>query len=417
MLVSHLLNRLIRVGSLTVIDANGNAHLFEGAEEPGSPAVTVRLHHKALHHRLFTNPPLALGESYTNGTLTVENADLYDFLDLIGRNMNLSGLSQLNGTTGWINWLLRRVQQWNPAGWSYFNAASHYDLSGDLYDLFLDADKQYSCAYFPIPGSGLDEAQEAKKRHIAAKLLIEPGQKVLDIGSGWGGMAIYLARMTGADVTGLTLSAEQLKVSRRRAREAGLSDRVRFHLRDYREQAGVFDRIVSVGMFEHVGIDHFRTYFSQLRDLLSEDGVALLHTIGRMDGPGATDPWIRKHVFPGGYIPALSEIMPAIEKTGLLTTDIEILRLHYAETLRHWRRRFKDNREKAITLYDERFFRLWEYYLAISEISFRYLASTVFQIQITRSQDAVPLTRDYMTLLEKSDGKTKPARAGSSRAA
>lgn len=414
MLLSHLLNRLIRVGSLSVIDAYGNTHLFEGTK---GPAVTVRLHDKALHHRLFTNPPLTLGEAYTNGTLTVEDADLYDFLDLIGRNMELSGLSHLKGTTGWISWLLRRLQQWNPAGWARLNAARHYDLSGDLYDLFLDADKQYSCAYFPTPGTGLDEAQETKKRLIAAKLLIEPGHKVLDIGSGWGGMAIYLARETGADVTGLTLSAEQLKVSRQRARDAGLSDRVWFHLRDYREQTGVFDRIVSVGMFEHVGIDHFGKYFSQVRDLLTADGVALLHTMGRVDGPGVTDPWIRKYVFPGGYIPALSEIMPAIEKTGLWTTDIEVLRLHYAETLRHWRRRFKANREKAVALYDERFFRLWEYYLAISEIGFRYLDTTVFQIQITRSQDAVPLTRDYMTRLEDTAGRPKTTRAVSSRAA
>ena len=211
MLVSHLLNRLIRVGSLSIIDAYGHTHLFKGSE---GPAVTVRLHDRALHHRLFTNPSLALGEAYTNGTLTVNDADLYDFLDLIGRNMELSGLSHLKGTTGWINWLLRRLQQWNTAGWSRFNAARHYDLSGDPYDLFLDADKQYSCAYFPNPGTGLDEAQEAKKRLIAAKLILEPGHKVLDIGSGWGGMAIYLARETGADVTGLTLSAEQLKVSR-----------------------------------------------------------------------------------------------------------------------------------------------------------------------------------------------------------
>ena len=205
------------------------------------------------------------------------------------------------------------MQQWNTAGWSRFNAARHYDLSGDLYDLFLDADKQYSCAYFPTPGTGLDEAQEAKKRLIAAKLILEPGHKVLDIGSNWGGMAIYLARETGADVTGLTLSAEQLKVSRQRARDTGLSDRVRFHLRDYRNQTGVFNRIVSVGMFEHVGIDHFGKYFLQVRDLLTADGVALVHTIGRVDGPGITDPWIRTYVFPGGYVAALSEIMPAIE--------------------------------------------------------------------------------------------------------
>jgi cyclopropane-fatty-acyl-phospholipid synthase len=248
---------------------------------------------------LFTNPSLALGEAYTNGTRTVKDADLYDFLDLIGRNMEISGLSHLKETIGWINWLLRRLQQWNRAGRSRFNAARHYNLSGALYDMFPDADKQYSCAYFPTPGTGLDEIQEAKKCLIATKLILEPGHKVLDIGSGWSGMAIYLARETCADVTGLTLSAEQLKVSRQRTRDAGLSDRVRFHHRDYRDQTGVFDR--------------FGKYFLQVRDPLTADGVALVRTISRVDSPGVTDPWIHKYVFPGGYIPALLEIMPAIK--------------------------------------------------------------------------------------------------------
>ncbi|NQU61416.1 MAG: class I SAM-dependent methyltransferase [Rhodospirillales bacterium] len=413
MLLSHLLNRLIRVGSLSVVDANGKTHLFEGA--PG-PAFTVRLHDKSLHWRLFTNPPLALGESCTDGTLTVEGAALYDFLDFIGRNMAHVGRLSLYGTTGWADWMLRRFQQFNPAGWAKFNVAHHYDLSGDLYDLFLDSDKQYSCAYFPSPKISLEKAQEAKKRHIAAKLMVEPGQKVLDIGCGWGGMAIYLARETGADVTGLTLSKEQLLTARKRAEEAGLSHRVRFYLRDYREQTGAFDRIVSVGMFEHVGIDHFKRYFRQVHDLLTPEGVALIHTIGRFYGPGITDPWIRKYIFPGGYIPALSEIMPAIEKNFLWTTDIEVLRLHYAQTLRHWRYRFMANRDKAAALYDERFYRMWEYYLAISEVSFRHLGSTVFQIQLTKSQDTLPLTRDYMAALEAS-GAPKPEPRENSRAA
>jgi len=411
MLLSQLLKRLIRVGTLRVVDANGTTHLFEGAEGPG---VTVRLHDKALHHRLYTNPPLALGEAYTNGTLTVEDATLYDFLDLIGRNMNLAGVSQLKGATGWLNRALRRFQQFNPRGWSRFNAARHYDLSSALYDLFLDSDRQYSCAYFTSPEAGLEEAQKSKKRHLAAKLLIEPGHRVLDIGCGWGGLALFLARETGAEVTGLTLSVEQLKYAEKAAQDAGLSERVKFHLRDYREQTGVFDRIVSVGMFEHVGIDHFHRFFAQVRNLLTDDGVALLHTIGRSDGPGVTDPWIRKYIFPGGYLPALSEIMPAVEKTRLLTTDIEILRLHYAETLRHWRDRFLANRDKAARLYDERFCRLWEYYLTISEISFRYLGSVVFQVQLSKAQDAVPLTRDYIAELEADLAKPrsrKPSRA------
>ncbi len=397
MLLSQLLNRLIRVGTLRVIDANGITHLYQGAK---GPSVTVRLHDKALHHRLYTNPPLALGEAYTNGTLTVEDATLYDFMDLIGRNMNHAGVSQLRGATGWLYRALRRFQQFNPKGWSRFNVAHHYDLSSALYDLFLDSDRQYSCAYFTHPEAGLEEAQESKKHHITAKLLIEPGHKVLDIGCGWGGLAMYLARETGAEVTGLTLSVEQLKYARKSALDAGLSERVKFYLRDYREQTGVFDRIVSVGMFEHVGIDHFHRFFTQVWNLLTDDGVALLHTIGRSDGPGSTDPWIRKYIFPGGYMPALSEIMPAVEKTGLWTTDIEVLRLHYAETLRHWRQRFLANRDKAERLYDERFCRLWEYYLTVSEITFRYLATTVFQFQLTKAQDAVPLTRDYIGELE-----------------
>ncbi len=413
MLVSHLLNRLIQVGSLSVIDAFGETHLFEGTK---GPAVTVRLRDRALHHGLFTNPPLALGEGYTQGTLTVEDGTLYEFLELIGLNLHLLGQSNLKGTTGWKDWLLRRLQQFNPRGWARFNVARHYDLSGALYDLFLDTDKQYSCGYFTAPQFTLEEAQEAKKRHIAAKLLLQPGQRVLDIGCGWGGLAITLAKDYGVDVTGLTLSREQLTVARERVEKEGLSDKVRFTLRDYREQTGVFDRIVSVGMFEHVGIDHYRAYFGQVFDLLTPDGVALIHTIGRHDGPGVTDPWIRKFIFPGGYIPALSEITPAVEKSGLLSTDIEILRLHYAETLRHWRHRFIAYRVKAKALYDDRFCRMWEYYLAISEVSFRHLASTVFQIQLAKSQDAVPLARDYIYV---SEGPTtsNTERRGRTRAA
>jgi len=414
MFLSQLLTPLIRVGTLKVIDANGKTHLFQGAE---GPFVCVRLHDKSLPLRLCLNPPLALGEAYTNGTLTVEGASLYDLMDLFGRNMRLAGVSQLRGWAGWLHRALRRLQQFNPKGWSRYNVAHHYDLSSDLYDLFLDSGRQYSCAYFPSSETGLEEAQELKKRHIAAKLLIEPGHRVLDIGCGWGGLALYLARETGALVTGLTLSVEQLKYANQTARNAGLSDRVEFHLRDYRDQTGVFDRIVSVGMFEHVGITHFRKFFAQVHDLLAENGIALLHTIGRMDGPGVTDPWIRKYIFPGGYLPALSEIMPAVEKSQLWTTDIEILRLHYAETLKHWRMRFLANRDRAARLYDERFCRLWEYYLTVSEITFRYLATTVFQIQMAKEQAAVPLTRDYIGKGEAAISKPRPRAGKPSRAA
>lgn len=397
MLLSLLLKRLIRVGTLSVIDADGKTHRFAGT---AGPQVTIRLHDRRLHHRLYTNPRLALGEAYMRGQLTVEDTDLYGFLDLVGLNMQHTGMLTLGGVTGFLDRIARRLLQLNTLHWARSNVAHHYDLSEHLYDLFLDRDKQYSCAYFNQPGIGLDQAQEEKKRHIAAKLLLVPGQRVLDIGCGWGGLALHLARENGAVVTGLTLSGQQLRSARARARDGGLSHQVDFQLRDYREQTGTFDRIVSVGMFEHVGIGHYREFFDQIGKLLSADGVALLHTIGRTNGPGVTDPWYRKYIFPGGYSPALSEIIPAIEQAGLIITDIEILRLHYAETLRHWRRRFLANRLKVVSLYDESFCRMWEYYLASSEIAFRYLPTVVFQIQLAKQIQAVPLTRDYLHATE-----------------
>ncbi len=281
----------------------------------------------------------------------------------------------------------------------------HYDLSGDLYRLFLDEDWQYSCAYFETPDMPLDEAQLAKKRHIAAKMCVERGSKILDIGSGWGGLGLYLAGTFDAEILGVTLSEEQHSRSNERAREQGLEDRALFQLRDYRHLAGPFDRIVSVGMFEHVGVNHYRTYFDKCASLLDEDGVMVLHSIGRTSGPTTTNPFIRKHIFPGGYIPALSEVLPAIEKSGLIATDIEILRLHYAETLKHWRERFTANRDKAVEIYDERFARMWEFYMAGSEAAFRWDDLMVFQIQLAHKRDAVPLTRDYIGETEKTPGR------------
>jgi cyclopropane-fatty-acyl-phospholipid synthase len=386
------------LGRLVVVDADGCAHVFAGSE---GPSITVRLHDKALHWRLFWQPELGAGEAYMDGTLTIDDGTVYDFLDLIGRNIEAIGNPRLNAPTNLIDWMFRRLHQFNPAKRARKNIAHHYDLSGALYDLFLDADRQYSCAYFRSPGDSLEAAQEQKKCHIGAKLLLEPGMTVLDIGSGWGGLGLYLADKADAKVTGITLSTEQLGVSRRRADEAGLSGQAEYFLRDYRDQTGVFDRIVSVGMFEHVGVDHFDAFFSTVRDRLADDGVALLHTIGRVEGPGVTDPWIRKYIFPGGYVPALSEVVSAIEKAGLWVTDVEVLRLHYAETLRHWRRRFRANRDKVQALYDERFCRMWEFYLAASEISFRYMKNTVFQIQIAKRQEAVPLTREYVDRAER----------------
>jgi cyclopropane-fatty-acyl-phospholipid synthase len=296
----------------------------------------------------------------------------------------------------WLRYLVRHAQQFNPRSRARNNVARHYDLDGRLYSLFLDADKQYSCAYFESPEATLDDAQLAKKRHVAAKLLIGPGDRVLDIGSGWGGLGLYLAEITGATVTGVTLSTEQLQVSNTRATEKNLTRAVKFQLEDYRDVKGPFDRIVSVGMFEHVGVDFYESYFRHCAELLTDDGVMVLHSIGRSDGPDATNPWIAKYIFPGGYIPALSEVIPVIESAGLLVCDIEILRLHYAETLKAWRERFMARRQEAVRLYDERFARMWEFYLAGSEMSFRKQNLMNFQIQITKRQGVVPMTRDYI---------------------
>lgn len=409
MLLARFLDGIIGEGDFGLIDARGRSHRF-GNGAP--PRVTIRLQDSATERRLLLNPRLALGEAYMDGTLTIEEGTLFDFIDLVGRNIQTFEDHWFSDFTAGMNRLFRRIQQHNPVGKAQKNVAHHYDLSDDLYDLFLDRDRQYSCAYFDGTHDDLDRAQEDKKRHIAGKLLLnEPGKKVLDIGSGWGGMALYLAKTTGADVTGVTLSKEQHKVSEKRAADAGLSDRVRFKLQDYRDEPETFDRIVSVGMFEHVGAGHYLEYFRKAKDLLTDDGVFLLHSIGRMEPPGTTNAWLRKYIFPGGYTPALSETLSAIEKAGLWVTDIEILRLHYAETLHHWYERFMAQREKALELYDERFCRMWEFYLIGCEISFRRMGQMVFQIQIAKRQDAVPLTRDYMTDWDRaaSHSETKAA--------
>ncbi len=334
-----------------------------------------------------------------DGTLTVENGgDIYDLLDLLGRNMAVLEATPMVRLSYTLQRWLRWLEQYNPIGKAQRNVAHHYDLNDQLYDFFLDRDRQYSCAYFKTGDEPLEQAQLDKKRHIAAKLLLKPGQRVLDIGSGWGGMGLFLSQHFGVDVTGVTLSKEQHAVSSRRALEDGVADSVRFKLLDYRQEPGKYDRIVSVGMFEHVGVAHYTEFFTKVKELLADDGVMLLHSIGRMEPPGATNTWLRKYIFPGGYTPAMSEVLAAIEKVGLWVTDIEVLRLHYAETLRLWRQRFLANREKIKQMagYDDRFCRMWDFYLAGCEVAFRYMNQMVFQIQITRRQDAVPLTRDYL---------------------
>lgn len=420
MLLARFLRRAVRLGQLTVIDATGRSYLFGPG---GPPAVTIRLHDPALHWKLFVRPELYAGEAYTNGTLTVEGASLYDFLDFMGRNFAAAEHDPLQGSIHRFDRLFRRLQQLNPIHRARRNVAHHYDLSSDLYDLFLDRDRQYSCAYFRPGEKDLDAAQRAKRRHIAAKLRLQPGMRVLDIGCGWGGLALWMAERLGVEVTGLTLSEEQLRMARQRAAQRQLDNRVRFFLRDYREETGTYDRIVSVGMFEHVGLGQFDQFFRCIRERLTADGVALLHTIGRIDGPGVTTPWIRKYIFPGGYVPALSELVPAVERSRLLITDIEVLRLHYAKTLRCWRDRFLANRQRAVELYDERFCRMWEFYLAGSEIAFRWLGQAVYQVQLAKAIETLPLTRDYMLeaerALEAEDARDRPVieRAASEQAA
>ncbi len=398
--LKSLLRGLVKQGSLSVVDASNRRFDFGDGQ---GPQVTLRIKDPSFPYRVVAKPSLAMGEAYMDGKVEFDDGDIHLFLDLIFRNMGWDTVHWFSDILRFTRRLARRVTQYNPVGRSKANVAHHYDLNGALYELFLDSDRQYSCAYFADPGDDLERAQAQKKRHIAAKLLVEPRHRVLDIGSGWGGMAIYLAQTTGAHVTGVTLSEEQHKVSRQRAEELGLSDRVEFLLRDYRDVKETYDRIVSVGMFEHVGIGHYPKFFGKVRDLLRDDGVALLHTIGRADGPSDTDPWINKYIFPGGYSPALSEVVPVIEDTRLQLTDVEILRLHYAETLKAWRQRFTANREKIRSLYDERFCRMWEFYLSASEATFRYGGHVVFQIQMAKSIDAVPMTRDYIPDWERGD--------------
>ena len=409
MVLARFLDAVIKKGDLSLTDAMGRQHRI-GDGTP--PKVAVRMHSRLAEWKMLLNPKLGVGEAYMDGTLTIEEGTLFDFLDLAALNLELIEGHSLQTLGNVTAHLLRHARMYNPIGKAQKNVAHHYDLSDDLYRLFLDEDRQYSCAFFGDPSMTLEEAQHEKKRHIAGKLLLDRvGLRVLDIGSGWGGMAIYLAQHGAETVKGVTLSVEQHKISEQRARESGLADRVDFSLQDYRSDTGKYDRIVSVGMFEHVGAIHYLEYFTKVKELLDDDGVFLLHSIGRMEPPGTTNPWLRKYIFPGGYTPALSEVLSAIEKSGLWVTDIEILRLHYAETLRQWNHRFQANRDKARELYDERFCRMWEFYLIGCEVAFRRMNQMVFQLQITKRQDAVPLTRDYMTDWDRAEPTQESAAA------
>ena len=393
--LSHMLRRFIQTGTLTVFDARGGKHVFGGAA-PG-PEVAFRLHDPKLHRTLFLKPDPTLGEAYMDGTLTFEpGSSLRDFLELFNRNRHSLGSYPLQKVVRRVSRGLKKVRQYNPVGKAQKNVAHHYDLSRDLYELFLDRDLQYSCALFADENQSLEDAQLNKKRNLAAKLNLSPGQRVLDIGCGWGGLALHLAQHHGVRATGVTLSVEQHRVACERAAKLGLQDRVTFELKDYRELDGPFDRVVSVGMFEHVGVGHYEEFFEKVKSLLTDDGLAVLHSIGRMSPPSATGPWLRKYIFPGGYSPSLSEVFAVTERAGLWVADVEILRKHYAMTLREWTRRFEANREKVAELYDERFCRMWEFYLTCCEMVFEHGSGMVFQMQLSKDRAAVPLTRNYL---------------------
>jgi cyclopropane-fatty-acyl-phospholipid synthase len=398
-LLKRIVDRVVRTGNLKITGPDGATSVF--GDESGPP---VHLHIKTAHaERAITlHPTLAIGEAFMEEELDFIEGDMLAFLKLVYLNTGPMGATDaLTRAVEGVRVAFRRLQQVNTAARARRNVQRHYDLSGEIYKLFLDKDMQYSCAYFERPDMTLEEAQLAKKRHIAAKLHLKAGHSVLDIGSGWGGLGLYIAKNFEADLLGVTLSTEQHAVSTERVRAEGLENHVHFEIRDYRSLSERFDRIVSVGMFEHVGVNHYRAFFEKCATLLKPDGVMLLHSIGRFGPPTATNAFIRKHIFPGGYIPALSEVLPAIEKSGLMVGDIEILRLHYADTLKHWRERFLANRDKAKAIYDERFCRMWEFYLSASEAAFRWQDLMVFQLQLMRRNDTVPVTRGYVEKCEK----------------
>lgn len=398
-LIDEVFSRVIKKGSLNIIDAFGQQHKF-GNEK--SPDVTIRLLDSELHHKIALNPELFIGEAFMEGRLLVEKGTLKQFFEIMYSNTSTKMPS------GWLrmievgNFFSRRLQQLNTITNSAKNVKHHYDLPAEFYSLFLDSEKQYSCAYFTPEVQTLEEAQQKKIRHIVNKLLIKPNHRILDVGCGWGGLACSIAKLTGASVTGISLSEEQIKVAKQRALNEGVEKQVEFKLLDYRHlnesdnNEENFDRIVSVGMFEHVGIDHYPKFFRKMQSLLKDDGVMLLHSIGRVQGPSSTNAWIRKYIFPGGYIPALSEVIPQVESAGLHIADVEVLRLHYARTLQEWRLRFNGNQESIRKQYGEKFCLMWEFYLTGAEASFEHWGNMVFHLQLSKQADAVPLTREYL---------------------
>ena len=391
-LLDRMLRGFVRIGTLTVIAPDGTQVVHQGER---GPRCAIRLTDPKLYRTLFLNPELKAGEANMDDSLRVEEGSIRDLLTIFALNREHLRSQPVQRVVRDTYKRLRKLVPRNSAGRSRANVAHHYDLSNELYKLFLDDDLHYSCAYFLTPDDSLEVAQRNKLRHIAAKLDLKPGQRILDIGCGWGGMAMYLAEVADVEVVGVTLSTEQHQLASERAQARGLDGRVRFELKDYRDVTGPFDRIVSIGMFEHVGVSQHQEFFDKVRDLLADDGVALLHTIGRMGGAGPISPWFRKYIFPGAHVPAISEAAAAAEAARLWITDIEILRRHYAETLLHWEARFRANRAKIETMFDARFCRMWEFYLIAGEIGFRYGKQMIIQMQLTKNSAALPIARDY----------------------
>ena len=394
MYLSNFLNRLIKDDGFELIDANSKSYLI-GKPKKENP-IRFKILDKTLHWKLLINPDLYLGEGYTDGSIVIENGTLTEFLDIAIKNIGRDSANSITNALDKFRRIYRYITNFNLIGKSKQNVAHHYDLSNKFYDLFLDEKRQYSCAYFKNEDDTLEVAQNNKIDHIIKKLNLKPNHKVLDVGCGWGTLALDIAKKTQCEVVGITLSKNQLEYAQQKAREMNLENQVEFRLEDYRQLSEKFDRVVSVGMFEHVGRKFYSKYFNKVFDFLNEDGVALIHTIGSINPPRGPQPWITKYIFPGGYTPSLSEVSLPIEKSGLIISDLEVLRAHYAHTLRNWKDRFMSKKEQVLEMFDEKFFRMWEFYLVGCEMSFKWSDQVVFQFQLTRKLKATPITRDYI---------------------
>ena len=394
MYLSRFLEKLFKKEGFVLVDANSNRYII-GKPKKENP-ITIKLLDKKLHYKLLLFPDLYFGEAYTDGSIVIENGTLTDFLDLAMENIGTRETNIFSEMINKIKGTYRFLTNFNLISKSKNNVAHHYDISEKLYDLFLDSKKQYSCAYFKNDHDSLETAQNNKIEHIIKKLNLKHNQKILDIGSGWGTLAIEIAQKSQCEVLGITLSQNQLEYSNKKAKELNLENQVQFKLLDYRELDEKFDRIVSVGMFEHVGRKFYKKYFSKISKLLNKDGIALIHTIGSVNSPRDPHPWITKYIFPGGYTPSLSEVATPIEKSGLIISDLEVLRMHYSHTLRHWKERFLSKKEEALEIFDEKFFRMWEFYLTSCEMSFKWGDQVVFQFQLTKDFKSAPNTRDYI---------------------